>query len=298
MPHNILVTGASTGFGRLTSLSLARRGHTVFATMRNVTTRNRDAADELRRIAETEQLALHILELDVTDEPSIARAVDAALAAVGHLDVVINNAGFGLVGLNETITPAQFAAALDTNVVGMQRVNRAVLPGMRARKAGLLVHVSSGLGRVLIPFTGLYAATKFAVEALAETYRYELKPTGIDVSIVQPGAFPTAFGVVMQPGADQGIASGYGPLEHGLAQFGEGLKQMFSMPGAPDPQEVADAIIALVDAPAGQRPARVVVDRFQGQGAVTLNDAHTEVQRGVLAGFGMAFLADDLTAGG
>ena len=292
MPHNILVTGTNSGFGRLTSLTLARRGHTVFATMRNIAGKNRDAADELRRIAESEQLPLGILELDVTDDASVARAIEAALAAAGHLDVVINNAGYGLAGLNETFSPAQFLAVLDTNVVGMQRVNRAVLPSMRARKAGLVIHVSSGLGRVLIPFTGLYAASKFAVEALAETYRMELKPTGVEVSIVQPGAFPTAFGIVMQPGVDQGRAAGYGPLAHGLEKFGEGLKQMFSIPDAPNPQEVADAILALVEAPAGQRPARVVVDRFQGQGAVTLNAAHAEVQRGVLTGFGMPFLSD------
>lgn len=293
MPHNILVTGTNSGFGRLTSLTLARRGHTVFATMRNTAGKNRDAADELRRIAESEQLPLRILELDVCDDASVARAVESALATAGHLDVVINNAGYGLAGLNETFSPAQFLAVLDTNVVGMQRVNRAVLPGMRARKAGLVIHVSSGLGRVLIPFTGLYAASKFAVEALAETYRYELKPTGVEVSIVQPGAFPTAFGIVMQPGVDHAaISPGYGPLEHGLEQFGEGLKAMFSIPDAPNPQEVADAIVGLVEAPAGQRPARVVVDRFQGQGAVALNAAHAEVQRGVLTGFGMPFLLD------
>ncbi|HEY5933571.1 MAG TPA: SDR family oxidoreductase [Kofleriaceae bacterium] len=293
MPHNILVTGTNSGFGRLTSLTLARRGHTVFATMRNIAGKNRDAADELRRIAESEQLPLGILELDVTDDASVARAIESALAAAGHLDVVINNAGYGLAGLTETFSTAQFLAVLDTNVVGMHRVNRAVLPSMRARKAGLVVHVSSGLGRVLIPFTGLYAASKFAVEALAETYRMELKPTGVDVSIVQPGAFPTAFGIVMQPGVDHNaISPGYGPLEHGLEKFGEGLKQMFSIPDAPNPQEVADAIATLVETPAGQRPARIVVDRFQGQGAVALNTAHAEVQRGVLTGMGMPFLAD------
>jgi NAD(P)-dependent dehydrogenase (short-subunit alcohol dehydrogenase family) len=163
---------------------------------------------------------------------------------------------------------------------------------MRARKAGLLVHLSSGLGRVLIPFVGLYAATKWAVEALAETYRYELKPTGVEATIVQPGAFPTNFGAGMQVGADQARAAGYGPLEHGLEQFGESLQQMFAIPNPPDPQEVADAIVELVEAPAGKRPARVVVDRFQGQGAEALNAAHTEVQRAVLAGFGMSFMAD------
>jgi NAD(P)-dependent dehydrogenase (short-subunit alcohol dehydrogenase family) len=289
---NVLVTGSNSGFGKLTSLALARRGHTVFATMRGPAAKNREAADELRRIAESEKLALHVLDLDVTNDASVAAAIDAALAKAGHLDAVINNAGYGMGGLAETYTPAQFAKILDTNVVGMQRVNRAVLPSMRARRAGVIVHLSSGLGRILIPFVGPYAATKWAIEALAETYRYELKPTGVEVSIVQPGAFPTNFGSAMDIGADAKRASGYGPLENGLQAFGESLQKMFSIPNPPHPQEVADAIVAIVEAPAGQRPARVVVDRLNGRGAEGLNQAHAEVQRGLLAGMGFGALAD------
>jgi NAD(P)-dependent dehydrogenase (short-subunit alcohol dehydrogenase family) len=254
MSSTILLTGTSSGFGRLASLTLARRGHTVFASMRGITGKNRDAADELRRIAETERLALHVIELDITS--------------------------------------AQLLAVLDTNVVGMQRVNRAVLPSMRANRSGLLIHVSSGLGRVLFPFVGLYAATKWAVEALAETYRYELRPTGVESVIVQPGAFPTDFGPGMQVGADQARAAGYGPLENGLQQFGESLAKMFSVPDPPNPQEVADAIVDLVETPAGRRPARVVVDRLTGQGPTSLNEAHATVQRAVLGGIGMGSLVD------
>lgn len=290
--QNVLITGSNSGFGRLTTLALARRGHVVFATMRDPDGKNRAAADELRRLAETERRAIHVLELDVTSDASVERAVDAALAKAGHLDVAINNAGYATAGLNETVTSDQLLRELDTNVVGMQRVNRAVLPGMRARGAGLLVHLSSGLGRVVFPYVGAYAATKWAVEALAETYRYELKVTGVEVAIVQPGAFPTNFAQAMIPGADPERAAGYGALGEGLAKFGEGLAQMFSMPGAPNAQEVADAIVELVEAPAGKRPARVVVDRFQGQGPTALNAAHAEVQRAVLAGMGMGGLAD------
>lgn len=288
----ILVTGASSGFGKLTSLSLARRGHRVFATMRDPGGKNRAAADELRRLAETEGKALHVLDLDVTSEASVEAAVATALAQAGRLDAVVNNAGQGLGGICETVTPAQLLAVLDTNVVGIQRVNRAVLPSMRANRAGLLVHVSSELGRILFPFIGLYAATKFAVEALAESYRYELKPTGVESTIVQPGAFPTEFGANMPVGADQARAAGYGPLENGLQQFGETLQQMFAVPNPPDPQEVADAIVDLIEAPAGKRPPRVVVDRFNAQAATMLNDAHASVQRLLLGGMGMGTLAD------
>ena len=289
MSSTILLTGTSSGFGHLASLTLARRGHTVFASMRGVTGKNREAADELRRIAETERLALRVVELDVTSDESVERGVAEVLAA-GRLDAVVNNAGYGLGGLNETVTPAQLLAILDTNVVGMQRVNRAVLPSMRANRAGLLIHLSSGLGRVLFPFVGLYAATKWAVEALAETYRYELRPTGVESVIVQPGAFPTEFSGGMQIGADQARAPGYGPLENGLQQFGESLAKMFVGPDAPQPQEVADAIVDLVETPAGRRPSRVVVDRLTGQGPTALNEAHANVQRAVLEGMGMGAL--------
>ncbi|HWU86013.1 MAG TPA: SDR family oxidoreductase [Kofleriaceae bacterium] len=288
----ILVTGASSGFGKLTSLTLARRGHRVFATMRDPGGKNRASADELRRIAELERVELNVLELDVTSDASVEAAVAAALAQAGRLDVAVNNAGYGLGGLSETVTPAQFLAELDTNVVGMQRVNRAVLPGMRANRSGLLVHVSSTLGRVVFPFVGPYAATKWAVEALAEIYRYELKPTGVESTIVQPGAFPTEFGAAMQAGADPARAAGYGPLEHGFQQFGEMFAKMFAVPNPPDPQEVADAIADLIETPAGKRPVRVVVDRFNGQGPVALNEAHAGAQRGMLQGMGMELLAD------
>jgi NAD(P)-dependent dehydrogenase (short-subunit alcohol dehydrogenase family) len=291
MSSTILITGTSSGFGKLASLTLARRGHTVFASMRDPGGKNREVADELRRTAEADKLALHVIELDVTSDASVERAVAGVLAA-GRLDVVVNNAGYGVGGLAETASSAQFLAELDTNVVGMQRVNRAVLPSMRANRAGLLVHVSSGLGRLVFPFLGVYTATKWAVEALAEAYRYELKPTGVDSTIVQPGAFPTNFGGAMQIGADQDRAAGYGPLAQGLQRFGEGLEQMFKGPDAPNPQEVVDAIVDLIEAPAGKRPARVVVDRINGQGPTALNEAHATVQRAALGAMGMGSLAD------
>jgi NAD(P)-dependent dehydrogenase (short-subunit alcohol dehydrogenase family) len=152
--------------------------------------------------------------------------------------------------------------------------------------------VSSVFGRTIQPFLGIYTATKWAVEALAETYRYELRPCGVDVVLVQPGAFPTSLVNKAQVGADGGRAAGYGALANGLETLTKGLEQMFAMPNAPDPQEVADAMVALVESPPGQRPARVVVDRFGGEGVRTLNDAHAQVQKGLLSGMGMPFLAD------
>lgn len=284
---NVLVTGTSTGFGHLAARTLAHRGHRVFATMRDPDGKNRAHAAALRAIAN-----LDVLELDVTSDASVDAAVAAALSAAGHLDAVINNAGRAVIGLNETLAPDQLLRMLDTNVVGMQRVNRAVLPSMRARGAGLIVHVSSGLGRILIPVTGLYAATKWAVEALAETYRYELKATGVEISIVQPGAYPTELGQTDPAGADQDRATGYGPLAGALPRFLDRAKAVRADPSAPDPQQVADAIVALVETPAGQRPARVPVDASNNPLVPQLNAAHADAQRQLLQMMGMAALAE------
>jgi len=170
----ILVTGSNSGFGRLTSLALARKGHTVFATMREPAGKNQAAAADLRGIASAEKLALHVLELDVTDTAS----VDKAIAAAGALDVVVNNAGYAVNGLAETATPEQYLRELDTNVVGPHRVNRAVLPGMRERHAGLIIQVSSGLGRILLPFLGIYAVP-WAFGAAAPNRSTEKPPAGL-----------------------------------------------------------------------------------------------------------------------
>lgn len=284
---NVLITGTSTGFGNLTALSLAGRGHRVFATMRAPDGKNRAHAAALR-----ETKGIEVLELDVTSDASVDAAVATALRAAGHLDAVINNAGQATIGLSETITPDQLLALLNINVVGMQRVNRAVLPGMRERRSGLLVHVSSALGRWLMPIVGLYAATKFAVEALAETYRYDLKPTGVDSTIVQPGAYPTEFGSVNPFGADQDRAKGYGPLAGALDAFAARAKASKEAASGADPQEVADAIVALVETPQGKRPPRVIVDAANSPLTPMLNDAHAQAQRQLLEKIGMGNLAD------
>src|SRR5262249_54218262 len=170
-------------------------------------------------------------------------------ARAGHIDVAVNNAAFVVAGLAETATPEQLLRELDTNVVGMQRVNRAVLPGMRARRNGLLVHLSSVSGRMVIPFLGAYAASKWAIEALAEAYRYELKGVGVDVSIVQPGSFPTRLVRKSEIGADLDRRVGYGQLAKGLDRLVQRMEGLFALPSPPDPEEVAAAIVALVEAP-------------------------------------------------
>ena len=170
----VLITGTSSGFGRLIAETLARKNFQVFATMRNVKGRNAAAAREIAELARRESLSLQTLELDVTDDLSVENAVSKVVLQCGRLDVLVNNAGYGIMDLAECVTMAQARRQFDTNFFGVLRMNRAVLPAMKRQGSGLLLHVSSGAGRLAIPGMGLYCASKFAMEALAETYRYEL----------------------------------------------------------------------------------------------------------------------------
>src|SRR6202051_4574209 len=199
----ILITGSSTGFGRLFTDTLARKGHTVFATMRDPGGRNAKNAFEVRALAEKDSLPIHVLEMDVTNDASVEKAVDAAIAKAGRIDVAINNAGYYLTGLEEAVTTEQAQRLMDTNFLGPVRVNRAVLPHMRRQRSGVLLHISSAAGRLVLPAVGFYCASKFALEALAEAYSYELAGQGIESVILEPGAYETpVFGNTVR-GADE-----------------------------------------------------------------------------------------------
>ncbi len=285
----VLVTGSSSGFGRLTARTLAERGHTVFATMRNSNKQNADRARELRAFGQGVSGRLEVLDLDVSDDASVEAAVAAATAGDG-LDAVVNNAGYGVGGYAEGFTPEQFRNLLEVNLIGAHRVNRAVLPSMRARGAGLLVHISSGIGRFVVPFCAPYIASKFALEGYAEGLRYELAPTGVDVVIVEPGAYGTKFGTGMVAPADAERVESYGELAEAPKQMWAGVLASLEADDAPDPQDVADAIVELVETPAGERPLRTVVDDRTGDGPRAINAAAAEVQRQAFAAMGIEHL--------
>ena len=282
----ILVTGSSSGFGRLTVETLARQGHQVYASLRDVNGRNAAAAGELRELASTESLSLQVVELDVTDDASIDRAVDRIVKESGRIDVLVNNAGAVYMGPAEAFTVEQVRQQFDTNFFSIVRMNRAVLPHMRRQGSGLLVYISSVLGRLVVPFTGIYNASKFAMEGLAESYRYELAPLGIDTAIVEPGAFPTSiFGRVATPN-DVARSDGYGALASVQEQMTAGLQEMFSESDAPDPQDVADAVAGLVSAPKGERPLRTLVGQ-DAAAATYLNEVAEQTQSALLVQMGM-----------
>lgn len=280
----VLVTGTSSGFGRLIAETLARKNFKVFATMRNVKGGNAAAAREIAELAKRESLSLQTLELDVTDDVSVESAVSKAVLQCGRIDVLVNNAGFGIVDLAETVTMAQAQRQFDTNFFGVLRMNRAVLPVMKRQGSGLLLHVSSGAGRLAIPGMGLYCASKFALEALAETYRYELASQGIDSVVLEPGAYATPIMEKLERGEDPSRESGYGEM----AQVPERIQARIASSRA-NPQEIADAVLQIIETPAGQRQLRYRVGPG-GPGVRRINALTDEVQVQLLEAFGVTEL--------
>jgi NAD(P)-dependent dehydrogenase (short-subunit alcohol dehydrogenase family) len=278
----VLITGSSTGFGRLFTDTLARQGHTVFATMRDPGGRNAKNASEIRTLAEKDSLPIYVLELDVTDEASVVRAVDAAVAKAGRIDVVINNAGYYLSGLAEAVTTEQAQRLMDTNFLGPVRVNRAVLPHMRRQRSGVLMHISSAAGRVVFPSTGFYCASKFALEALAEAYSYELAAQGIESVIVEPGPYETPVIGNMVTAADDARTTTYGAVEQIPAKINAALAS-----GAGNAQEVADAVLRIIETPSGEKQLRYLVSP-ESFGVDQINALSKQVQANILESFGLA----------
>ena len=287
----ILITGTSSGFGRLMAETLARKGYTVYASMRQVTGRNAAASEALRTLAATEGLALHVIDLDVTDEASVESAVQRVIARTGRLDILINNAGFGYTGLNEAYTLADVQRQFDTNFFGVVRMNRAVLPHMRHQGSGLVIYISSGSGRSIVPFLGVYAASKFALEALAESYHYQLYGLGIDSVIIEPGRYATAAPRNSLQPSDPVRAGEYGEIALQLEQAVTDFWASFSTPDCPDPQEVADAVVEIVAMPSGARPLRLPLGPPRMRASLeSLNQAMAQRQMNILEIFGLAGL--------
>jgi NAD(P)-dependent dehydrogenase (short-subunit alcohol dehydrogenase family) len=187
-----LITGSSSGIGQLSALELARRGHRVFASMRNL-----ESAHFIQAKAEKERLAVETIQLDVTDAASVAAAIAHVTEHAGRLDVLINNAGFGSFGAIEDYSDDDLRQVFETNFFGALRVTRAALPAMRARGSGTIVMVSSISGLRTFPFLAVYSASKFALEAASNGLRHELRPFGIRVVLVEPGNFNTRAGINM-----------------------------------------------------------------------------------------------------
>src|SRR5918911_3515936 len=183
-----LVTGSSSGIGHETSLLLARNGFQTFATMRDT-----DKGKEISEIAAREKLPVKIVQLDVTDDTSVKSAIEKIMSEAERIDVLVNNAGYGLGGAFEDSSMTEIKAQYETNVFGLVRVTQAVLPGMRKQRSGTIVNISSGAGRVGYPGGSIYVSSKFAIEGLSESIAFELEPFGIRVILIEPGVIRTNF---------------------------------------------------------------------------------------------------------
>lgn len=274
----ILITGASSGFGHDLARETATRGHTVFATMRGVQGKNADVAEELLEWATRERVHLHVMELDVTKGETVVAATARAVEETGRIDAVVNNAGVGAFGPAETFTPDQVAGILDVNLVGAHRVTRAALPGLRKSDRGVVVYMSSALGRMVFPFVAPYAAAKFAVEGLAETWAYELRPQGIDTVIVEPGGFDTSFGENMWSGADEERMEEIPELMERFEGFAEAFMGRAEAGELGDPRVVVEAVADVIDAPSGERPLRLPLGEDVSEMLNRLNARSREIQ--------------------
>jgi len=268
--QTVLVTGASSGFGALTVRALGAAGHTVYAGMRGTTGRNAPAVRELAEQAGATGDDLRAVELDVTDQTSVEAAAATVLADAGRIDVVVHNAGHMVLGPAEAFLPEQLAELYDVNVLGTQRVNRAVLPHLRAQGSGLLVWVGSSSTRGgHPPFLAPYFAAKAAMDALAESYAGELIRFGIDTTIVVPGAFTSGTNHFSNAGrpADRGREAEYHDRYGQLRGDLEGRLAALAPPGS-DVRSVADEIVRVVGLPSAERPFRTHVDPSRDGSAV------------------------------
>ena len=258
----ILVTGASSGIGALSVRALALAGHTVYAGIRQIATRNATAAADLTRYGTDHRVDVHAVELDVTSQDSADAAVDRIFAERGRLDVVVHNAGHMVLGAAEAFTTEQFADLYDVNVLGTQRVNRAALPKLREQGSGLLVWIGSSSTRGgCPPFLAPYFAAKAVMDALAVSYAAEVLPFGIDTAIVVPGAFTTGTNHFANAGAPADVdrAEAY-DQRHGPLMGDLGKRLAALIPSDADVTEVAEALARLVAMKQGTRPLRTHID--------------------------------------
>ena len=235
----VLITGCSSGFGKLSALHFARKGDTVFASMRNTA-----KAGELEQAKQAESLPIEIVQLDVTDDASVEGAVRQVIDAAGGIDVLVNNAGLGHHGPVEETDDDEVKEIFETNFFGALRVTRAVVPKMREQKSGTIVNVSSLAGRVVAPYGGIYSASKYALEAASEALYYELHPFGIRVLLIEPGGFETAIEGSRRLSRRFTEGSPYLELEQ---RFEQSLTRLPGGGERGDAQDVAEAIYNAVN---------------------------------------------------
>ncbi len=285
--EKILITGIAGGFGKPTALALLEKGYAVAGSVRSREGKNAAA------VAELEAADAKVIEMDVTDTDSTESGVSKAIAALGGLDIVFNNAGIGSYGIQELMSPEAMSRVFEVNVMGVQRVMRAALPHLRSQGRGTVLYTSSLIGRIATPFYGTYSASKWALEAIVECYRSELSGFGIESCLIEPGAMPTAFFNDLIQINDPIREAQYGDFAVVPAMSAAGLAQMLEATPEQRPDRVAEAVVSLLALPFGQKPFRTVVD-YTGVGSYIerYNAELHDITRSVFTHFGIAQMLD------
>ncbi len=260
VPKVVLVTGASTGFGRAIALDLANRGFWAFAGIRDTRTRNSQRVSEIQAEAERGGGRLSVIELDVTNDDSVGSAVQLVLREAGRIDALVNNAGFGLHGPWEQTSVVDAQREFDTNLFGAFRVSKAVVPFMRERRSGRIVNISSDVAIRVSFLESMYAASKWALEAMSLGMRYELRQFGIIVSVVEPGLYlSTAYDNNMRLTID---------FENPTGPYADMVRHFTAMrserePGSSDNGEVARCVCEILkaDSPRFRNPVGCALPR-------------------------------------
>ena len=258
MSKTIFITGTSTGFGKLTAITLANAGNSVIAGMRNTNGKNADAAKELSAIANIE-----VVDIDITDDTSVTTAFEKVLTKYGKIDVLVNNAAVSGFGLVEGYSLDQIRQMFEVNFYGVLRTYQAVLPSMRKEKNGLIINITTGASGHTLPFMVPYMASKFVVESITEGIQDELSDYGIENVSIQPGVYPTE----MTNGSKAGVNADKTDI---IEAYGDAATDKFNALGAAlfgkmaqfemNPQTIADGILQLVEMKKGERPLRFPLD--------------------------------------
>ncbi|MDN5284246.1 MAG: family oxidoreductase [Mucilaginibacter sp.] len=282
---NVLITGAAGGFGMVTIEALLQEGHTITGAMRDPGGRNKEVAEILGN------KGVYVVEIDVTNDESVVEGIRKAAAQMGSIDILINNAGLGAGGIQEAFTADDWKKVFDVNVFGVQRMTRAVLPFMKQQQQGLLMLISSLSARLSVPFQGPYSPSKWAAEALAESYRTEVSNLGIESCIIEPGAFPTQFiGSLLQPSENERSLD-YGAIKNLPGALLASIESVFKANPDQSLELVSNAIIKLIKMPHGTRPMRTEVDSmFMGDLVAPLNQQLEEANKKLYEAFQMDHL--------